>query len=65
MTFSIIIPSYKRRYLDEAINSVISQTYDDWELIVVNDCSPEDIDTVVNPYLNNSKIKYDINNYHF
>ncbi len=65
MTFSIIIPSYKRRYLDEAINSVISQTCDDWELIVVNDCSPEDIDTVVNPYLNNSKIKYHINNYHF
>ena len=65
MMFSIIIPSYKSRYLDEAIESVISQTCDDWELIVVNDCSPEDIAIVVNPYLNNSKIKYRVNDYNF
>lgn len=65
MKFSIIIPSYKKRYLDEAINSVISQTHNDWELIIVNDCSPEDIDAVVSPHLSDSRIKYHVNDHNF
>lgn len=37
---SIIIPFYNReRFLGEAIESVLSQTVDDWELILVNDGS--------------------------
>lgn len=63
--FSIIIPSYKRHYLDEAIKSIVSQTYDNWELIVVNDCSPEDIDAVVKPYMEDSRIRYYVNEHNF
>jgi glycosyltransferase involved in cell wall biosynthesis len=42
MKFSIITPTYKRRdLLERAIKSVLSQTYTDWEMIIIND-SPND-----------------------
>lgn len=65
MKFSIIIPSYKKLYLDQAINSVVSQTHDDWELIVVNDCSPDDLHAVVEPYLNDDRVRYYVNEHNF
>ena len=40
---SVAIPAYKSKYLYEAIQSVINQTYEDFELIILNDGSPEDI----------------------
>ena len=58
MKFSVTIPTYKRHYLREAIESVTSQTYADWELIVVDDCSPDDIVGVVKPFLNDTRIHY-------
>lgn len=39
---SCIIPTYKgHRYLKRAIDSVLNQTYKDWELIVVDDNNPD------------------------
>lgn len=44
---SIIIPAYKKDYLQECIESVLRQSYRNWQLIVVNDNSPFDIDSIV------------------
>lgn len=42
MKFSIIMPVFNgEKYIDEAIKSIIEQTYSDWELIIVNDGSTD------------------------
>lgn len=57
MKFSITIPAYKQRYLYEAIESCLAQTYKDFELIIVDDASPEDLKSVVDRF-QDSRIRY-------
>lgn len=46
-TVSIVVPCYNQaQYLPETLASVLSQTYQDWECIIVNDGSPDHTDTV-------------------
>lgn len=58
MKFSITIPAYKSRFLQDAIESVVSQNNSDWELIIVDDCSPEDLYTIIEPFLEDQRIHY-------
>jgi len=54
---SIAIPAYKKKFLAEAIRSILNQSVEDFELIIVNDKSPEDIDSVVNSF-SDQRIRY-------
>lgn len=50
-TVSIVIPAYRQaEFLGEAIDSALGQTYPHVEVIVVDDCSPDDTASVVGRY---------------
>lgn len=54
---SVIIPTYNReQYLSDAIDSVIEQTFSDYEIIVVDDGSTDNTKEVLRKY--NGKIRY-------
>lgn len=57
---SIIIPTYNRAHLiGETLESVLRQTYTNWECIVINDCSTDDTEVVVLDYVKkDARIKY-------
>lgn len=59
-TFSFILPAYKKRFLAEAIDSIITQSYPDFELVVVDDDSPEGLAELVQGF-NDSRIRYEKN----
>ena len=64
---SVILPTYNgdKTRLSEAINSVLMQTFSDFELIVINDASTNDIETTILKYVDQDPrivyVKNDIN----
>ena len=55
---SIIMPSWNTgRFIEETIDSVIAQTYPNWELLIVDDCSTDNTDELVAKY-KDDRIKY-------
>ncbi len=53
---SIIMPAYKvAGYIEESIESVLSQTYKEWELFVADDCSPDETRKIINKYASRDK----------
>ena len=57
-TVDVIIPSYNAaKYLPAAIESVISQTFDDWRIVIVDDGSKDNTAEVVAPFLDRLGLK--------
>ena len=55
---TVYIPTYNyARFLDAAIQSVLKQTMDDWELIVINDGSTDNTAEILEPYRAYPKIR--------
>lgn len=49
---SIVLPVYNgERYIEESIQSVMEQSYKDWELIIVNDCSTDNTKNIIEKYV--------------
>lgn len=60
---SVLIPTYNSAaYLEETINSVLSQSFTDYELIVVDNNSTDGTETLVKRYLADPRISYFKNN---
>jgi len=56
---SIIIPTYNRAHLiGETLDSIIAQTYQNWECIVVDDGSDDDTEEVMKSYIQNDNRIY-------
>lgn len=56
---SILMPVFNTApYLGEAIDSILSQTFSDFELIILNDCSPDNSDDILNTYGDSRIVRY-------
>ena len=57
---SIIVPCYNQaKYLDAALQSVLDQTYQNWECIIINDGSPDNTEEVAEKWvIKDSRFKY-------
>jgi len=49
--FTVIIPLYnKEKYIENAIKSILNQTFTDFNLLIINDCSTDDSATIASKY---------------
>ena len=57
-TVSVIIPNYNHaRFLRQRIESVLRQTYQDFEVILLDDCSTDDSRSILSEYANDPRVK--------
>src|SRR5215207_21484 len=55
---SVIVPTFKQaRFLRRAIDSLLAQSWSDWELIVVDDGSPDNTQAVLAPFLDDPRMR--------
>ena len=60
---SIVIPTYNRSlFLERSIKSIINQTYQNWEIIVIDNNSTDDTDLVLEKYKEKKILIKKINN---
>ena len=59
-SISVIVPVYKtQRYLRKCLDSILNPTYPNIEIVVVNDCSPDDSGEICREYAEKyDQVKY-------
>jgi glycosyltransferase involved in cell wall biosynthesis len=59
---SVIVPSYNHaRFLRRGIDSVLQQTYQDFELILLDDCSPDNSREILSSYAGDPRVRIEFN----
>lgn len=59
MKFSIVIPIYNvEKYIEKCLNSIKNQSYDNYEVILINDGSKENEEKKIKKFLDDKKFKY-------
>jgi len=60
---SVIVPNYNHaNYLQQRIDSILLQTFRDFEVIILDDCSPDNSREIIEGYRNNKKVSHIIYN---
>ncbi len=58
-TISILMANYNKAvYVDKAIESVVKQSWQEWELVIVDDCSTDNSVAVIKKYLRDRRIRF-------
>ena len=61
-TVSVIVPNYNHaRYLRQRIESVLGQTYQDFEVILLDDCSTDESRSVLGEYAKDPRVRIEFN----
>lgn len=61
-TVSVIIPNYNHaRYLRQRVESVLRQTYQDFEVILLDDCSTDESQSILREYAADSRVRMEFN----
>lgn len=64
-TVSVIVPNYNHApYLKQRVDSILGQTYQDFELILLDDCSTDGSREVIESYRNNPHVSHIVYNEH-
>src|SRR5215204_5853959 len=59
---SILLPTYNSAsFLDDAIQSALNQTFTDFELIIVDNCSTDNSKEVISKYISDSRVRFYVN----
>jgi glycosyltransferase involved in cell wall biosynthesis len=60
---SVIVPNYNHeRFLVQRLDSILNQTYHDFEIIILDDCSTDNSKDIIEQYRGNQKVKHIIYN---
>src|SRR5882762_3314790 len=59
---SVIIPNYNHaRFLRQRVESVLAQTYQDFEVILLDDCSTDDSRSILSEYAADPRVRIELN----
>src|SRR6516162_5433847 len=59
---SVIVPNYNHaKYLRRRVDSILAQTYQDFELILLDDCSTDESREILASYANNPRVRTEFN----
>ncbi len=56
--YTFLLPAFKGKYLDEMLKSIKAQTYTDFKVLISDDCSPEDLRSICEPFLSDPRFSY-------
>lgn len=61
-TVSVVVPNYNHaRFLRQRIDTILGQTYQDFELILLDDCSTDDSRAILREYVASPRVRLEIN----
>lgn len=56
--YTFLLPAYKGGFLKEMLDSIQGQSYTNFKVLISDDCSPEDLYSVCEPYLSDPRFEY-------